>query len=423
MTATVTVTAIGSGGDGLADDGGERLYIPHGAPGDRLVVEREGKAGDGWRARIVEHLADGPDRVPPACRHFGDCGGCSLQHVSAAAYQAWKRDRVVEALARQGIDTACIAPLVPAAPGDRRRLRLAVRPMGVRLLLGFNAAASHRIVEVTECPVAAPALATLLPRLRTALAPVWPRRKDGDIALTLTEGGVDLLLVVPGEFTGAARTALARLAEELDLARLSIAPDDRTLAEPIAIRRPPAVRFGPAAVVPPPGGFLQAGLAAERTLAGLVAEAIPAGAVVGDLHAGCGTFALAVASRARRVRAFDRDGPALDALLAGARAAGLGAKVAVERRDLDRRPLTTRDMRDWTAAILDPPRAGAAAQAATLAGAAVPIVVYVSCNPATFARDAAVLASGGLRPQRITPVDQFLWSPHVELVAVFRRSA
>ncbi len=423
MTEEVTVTAIGGGGDGLAMRGGDRLFIPFAVPGDRLEVAREAKAGDGWRARIVRRLEDGPDRAEPACRHFTDCGGCTLQHLAQPAYQRWKHERVTEALRRAGLDAGVVGPLVTTVAGDRRRLRLAARPMGGRLVLGLNAPGSHRIVEIVECPIAAASLAAIVPRLRRGLAPVWPRRAEGDVALTLTEGGIDVLLIVRADFTAAARTLLAALADELDLARLSIARDDRSLPEPVAIRRPPVVRFGQAAVVPPPGGFLQAGLAAEDVLAGLVADAVPDGAVVGDLHAGCGTFALRVAGKARRVRAFDQDGPALDALVAGARAGGLGAKVTAERRDLDRRPLSAKDMRDWTVAILDPPRAGAAAQADALAGSTVPRVVYVSCNPASFARDAARLVAGGLVLERVTPVDQFLWSTHVELVAVFHRFA
>ncbi|WP_374448889.1 class I SAM-dependent RNA methyltransferase [Stella sp.] len=423
-TVEVTVTGLGAGGDGLAaaPDGG-RLYIPCAAPGDRLQVAPGEKAGDGRRARVVARLADGPDRAAPACRHFGDCGGCALQHLADPAYRDWKRGRVVEALRRQGLDPGTVEALVPAVAGDRRRIRLAARPAGGRLVLGFNAAHSHRIVEIAECPVAAPALVRLLPLVRDRLAPLWPRGQAGDVALTLTDGGADLLLIVAGTFTPAARTGLARLAEDLDLARVAIAPDDRTVAEPVAIRRAATVRFGPAAVAVPPGGFLQAGIAAERALVDRVLAAVPDGAVVGDLHAGSGTFALALAPRAKRVFAFDRDGPALDALVAAARSAGLGAKVQAERRDLDRRPLTAREVRSWTAAVLAPPRAGALGQAAAIAASAVPLVLYVSCNPVSFARDAAALAAAGLGLERVTPVDQFLWSPHVELVAVFRRSA
>lgn len=424
MTVAVTVTALGAGGDGLAaaPDGG-RLYIPYAAPGDRLVVEPGAKAGDGRRASIVERLDDGPERVAPPCRHFGDCGGCALQHIADAPYRDWKRGRVVDALRRCGFAADLVGELVPATPGDRRRIRLSVRPAGKRLVLGFNAAASHRIVAVEECPVAAPALVRLLPPLRERLAPLWPRGRAGDLALTLTGGGVDLLLVVAGELDAGARVELARIAEELDLARISLAADDRAAPEPIAVRRPATMRFGPAAVAVPPGGFLQAGAQSERVLVELVLAAVPDGAVVGDLHAGSGTFALALAPRAKRVHAFDRDGPALAALLAGARAAGIGPKVTAERRDLDRRPLARHETRSWTAAVLDPPRAGALAQAEAIARSAVPLVVYVSCNPASFARDAAAMAAHGLHLQQATPVDQFLWSPHVELVAVFRRSA
>ncbi|MCC7272570.1 MAG: class I SAM-dependent RNA methyltransferase [Alphaproteobacteria bacterium] len=423
MSEVVTVAGLGVAGDGIAVVAGERLFIPYAVPGDRLAVRREGRRGEGWRARIVERLADGPDRAPPSCRHFGTCGGCALQHLAEPAYRAWKQRRATDAVARHGLDPAIVAPLVPTVPGDRRRIRLAARRIAAGLVLGFNAAESHRIIEIAECPVAAPALAVLLPGLRRGLTPLWPAGAEGEVALTLTDAGVDVLVILPAPLDAAARTALAALAEALDLARLSVARGPAATPEPVVERRSPTVRFGTVDVVPPPAGFLQAGRAAERTLVGLVTDAVPADARVADLFAGCGTFSLALAGRARRVRAVDRDGPALDALATAARRAGLAGRVAVERRDLDRRPLGPAELADCDTVILDPPRAGAAAQAEALARSRAACVVYVSCNPATFARDAAHLAGGGLRAERVTPVDQFLWSPHVELVAVFRRSA
>lgn len=423
MSEEVTVTGLGAAGDGLAMAGGERVFVPFAVPGDRVAIRRTARRGDGWLAAVERRLADGPDRTEPLCRHFGVCGGCAVQHVAPDAYRAWKAAKVADALVRQGLDPDVLAPLVSCPPGDRRRIRLAGRRIAGGLVLGFNERASARIVDIAECPVSQPVLVRLLPELRAGLAPLWPAGAVGEVALTLTDGGVDALLVLDARPDAGWRAAAAALADRLDLARLSIARDAAAVPEPIAVRRPPILRFGDAAVTPPAGGFLQAGVAAERTLAELVGGAVPDDSRIVDLHAGCGTFSLALARRMRAVRAIDRDGPALDALAAAARAAGLGGRVVVERRDLDRRPIDPAELARVDVAILDPPRAGAAAQAEALARSKLTAIVYVSCNPATFARDAAVLVAGGLALRRVTPVDQFLWSPHVELVAEFHRSA
>ncbi|MGE0723410.1 MAG: class I SAM-dependent RNA methyltransferase [Alphaproteobacteria bacterium] len=419
----VEIATLGAGGDGIAEADGERLYVPLSVPGDRLVVRLEAARGDGRRARIVRRIADGPARRDAPCGHFGDCGGCALQHLSTGVYADWKRGRVVECLAQRGLDPGVVGPPVAAPPGDRRRLRVTAERVGGRLVIGLNARESHRIVAIAECPVAAPPLVQVLPLLRAGLASLWPARAKGTIALTLTETGIDMLLAVPIRLDAPARARLAAIADAADLARLSVAAGEDDAPEPIAVRRTPRITFGDVAVAPPPGSFLQAGAAAEGALVEAVRAAIPDRARIADLFAGCGTFTFPLARHARRLVAVDRDGPAIDALDAAARAAGLGGRLAVQRRDLDRRPLAGAELAAFDVVLLDPPRAGAAAQARALAMAAMATVVYVSCNPATFARDARTLVDGGLALDGVVPVDQFLWSTHVELVAVFRRPA
>ncbi|WP_051341336.1 class I SAM-dependent RNA methyltransferase [Azospirillum halopraeferens] len=413
----VTIGAVGARGDGLAELDGTRLFVPLTVPGDRVRVRPGESRGDGVRAELLEVLEPGPGRGTPACRHFGTCGGCTLQHLDDAAYAAWKLEAVHAALARAGLEGVPVAPLARTAPGGRRRARFAALKRGKRVWLGFNERASHRLVDLEVCPVLAPRLAALLPPLRAALAAVLPDGGACDVVAADPEGGIDLLLVGPRRLARAARERLTALGAEHGIARLSWQPDDRGVPEPVAHLRPVTVRFAGVPVVPPPGGFLQASAAGEAALTAAVLDAVGDGARrVADLFAGIGTFAIPLAQRSS-VHAVEGDGAAVAAL---ARAAG-GLRLTTERRDLFANPLTAKELARFDAVVFDPPRAGAAAQAAELAAGKVPLVVAVSCNPATFARDARTLADGGYALRRVYPVDQFLWSAHLELVGVFAR--
>ncbi|HET6522843.1 MAG TPA: RsmD family RNA methyltransferase [Geminicoccaceae bacterium] len=429
----IEVEAIGARGDGVArpPGGAGPVYVPLALPGDRLRVRLEARRGDGWAAREVEALARAP-RANPACGHFGDCGGCALQHLPTPAYLEWKRRRVVDALARRGLAGAVevVAPPRAAPPGSRRRARLRFDGRsrqsggggGVRL--GFRARASHRTVDVRACAVLLPSILALLPPLRRALSGLEFARDGGEALVTATDGGLDVLLTAPREPGLADRERLAAFAAALDLARLAWRREAGTAAEPIAARRAATVGFGGVAVEPPPGAFLQATAFGEAALREEVLGAVGAGMRLADLFAGCGALGLpAAAARGVALEAFEAEAAMVDALARAARAAGLGQRVRAAARDLERDPLRPEELGRFDVVVLDPPRAGARAQSEALAASPVPVVLMASCDPATFARDARLLVDGGYVLERVVPIDQFLWSGQVELIATFRRKA
>ncbi|MGC2854145.1 class I SAM-dependent RNA methyltransferase [Novispirillum sp. DQ9] len=408
---TVTAGALGARGDVQAENAGQKLYVPFALPGETVEVRPGAPRGDGRAAELVRVMTPSAERVAPPCPHFGTCGGCALQHMAPAAEAAWKRDLVVTALARRGLDVP-VAATVSIAPGTRRRATLGTRRTKGGVILGFKERQSHTLIDVTACPVLRPELQALLPALRRALAAVVPAGAAGDAQVQWTDSGADLRLDLPAAPDLAGREALAALAEALDLARFHIRVDG--LAEPVAVRRPPLVHFGGVAVNLPPGAFLQPSAEGEHALRDLVLAGLDGveGAVA-DLFCGLGTFALPLAER-HAVFAADGDGPAVGALAATGR-----VRTAV--RDLFADPLAGKDLAPFSAVVFDPPRAGAREQAEALAAAGPAVVVAVSCAPATFARDARALVDGGYVLENVTPVDQFAWSAHVELVAVFRR--
>lgn len=412
MRREVVVAELGARGDGLARDDEGLIYVAGAAPGDRALVEIVGRRGDARTARIVELREAGPERVAPPCAHYGVCGGCALQHLSAAFNAAWKREQVVRALARRGFEAPPVAETVATPPASRRRARFGARRLRQGVVLGFNERASSRIVDLAECRVLRPALVALLPPLRGFLMAALRPGEVADAQATESETGLDVWLESPRAPTREARQAAVAFATDQDLAR--IAWND----EIVLRRRPPLFTFGGVAVEPPPGAFLQASADGEQALASRVLADVGEARRVADLFCGIGTFALPLSARAR-VAAFDADAAMTAALGAAARAAQ--RPLAAERRDLFRRPLQPDELAPFEAVVFDPPRAGAQRQAEALAVSRVPVVVAVSCDPATFARDARVLANGGYALEQVTPVDQFVWSPHVELVATFRR--
>jgi len=422
-TVEVEIGEVGARGDGVAMVDGRRVYVPLTLPGERVRIglPAAGPGTDPLRAVAEEILAPAPDRVAPPCPHFGACGGCALQHMAGDSYADWKRAQVVRALARHGLGAAPVAAVVRVPPGDRRRATLLAerRPGGVAL--GFHARASRRVVDVGDvCPVLDPTLCRLLPGVREMLAGVLAAARRIGVGLALTESGPDLLLVCREEPSRADRERLADFASEAGLARIAWRGTEDDAAEPIVQARPVLQSWGGVPVALPPGAFLQASPTAEAALTGFVLESVGEAGAVADLYAGCGTFSLPLAARAR-VRAVEVDRAATEALRAAANAHGLAGRLEVERRDLARRPLLADELARFDAVVFDPPRAGARPQTAALAASKVPVVVAVSCNPATFARDARLLADGGYRLERVLPVDQFLWSPQVELAALFRR--
>ncbi len=418
-TVILTIDRIGGGGDGIAEHEGRPVYVPLTVAGDVVRARLDGRRGDGLTASLVEIMTAGPRRQAPSCAHFGDCGGCALQHLDEESYRAWKWTRVHTALSRRGLGDVPITPVVSTPQADRRRATLAARQTAAGLVLGFNERRQHRIVDQRECPVLLPALAGLIPALRQVLQRILAPGEGADVMLAALDGGTDVTIVAKGDPDLAAREILAVFADEADLARIAW-QTGKTPPEPVAQRRPCTVSFDGASVAVPGGAFLQASATGEAALTRNVLEAVDEAAHVGDLFAGLGTFTFPLARRSR-VHAVDSDGDAVAALDAAARLRYPTGQIAVERRNLNRDPLSADELGRFDAVVFDPPRAGAGAQAAELARSAVPVVAGVSCNPISFARDAATLVAGGYALEGVTPVDQFLWSEHVELVGVFRR--
>ncbi len=421
----VTIEGVGARGDGYATVDGAIVYVPFTLTGDRVRVRVTGARAGGAKGEVIELLTEGPGRAEPPCPHFGPCGGCTVQHLDPEAYVAWKAALLPQALAHRGFKDVRIAPMVRVAPGTRRRAVLAAVRRGGRVLLGFHERQSHAVVDLTTCLLLTPRLAALLPSLRLALAEVLADSASAAVTLTETEEGPDVLIGAPGQPGLAAREALVRFAETADLARLSWreAGDEGIAnpAEPVVVRRPPRVRFGAVSVEPAPGAFLQPSVAGQAALSEAVLAYLPAPCEkIADLYCGSGAFTFPLSARAR-VLAVDAADEAVAARWATAPRADMAGRLAVELRDLAREPLLAEELAPFDAVVFDPPRAGAREQAVQLAGSKVPRVIAVSCNPNSFARDARILADGGYRLLEVTPVDQFAWSGHLELVAKFVR--
>jgi 23S rRNA (uracil1939-C5)-methyltransferase len=410
---SLSVTAVGAGGDGVAMQDGVRHFVPHALPGETVIAVPRSRTAEGVRCSLLRVEVASPRRVEPFCPVFGRCGGCAFQHWRREDLAAWKRERVVAALRQRGFAEPPVAAVLSCPEKTRRRATLALKDGRI----GFSEAASHAVVAVETCPVLRPELARLIAPLRRVLAPLT---REAAIALTWTDSGADVLVRAAAEPGGwEERQALADFAAAHDLARLSW--DSGAGAVPVAAARPPAMRFGGVAVGFPEAAFLQPSAEGEAALRGAVLDALGEAAHVADLFCGLGTFALPIACTAERVAAADADGAAVAALQAAVAANRLAKRISVAVRDLFREPLTAAELSGLDAVVFDPPRAGAAAQAKEIAASDLPLAVAVSCNPATFARDARILADGGFSLVGAIPVDQFPLSPHLEVVATFRR--
>lgn len=420
--ADLTIESVGVRGDGIAWYRGEEIYVPFTAPGDRLRAVLGPRCGDGRSARIADLTAPG-ERAPAACPHFGTCGGCALQHLMPNAYADAKLGVLLSALAQHGIDAADVAPLRRLAPGTRRRARLSLgrpRNPAARALVGFNRRASHQIVDMRACAILHPALAALVMPLRRCVPQLLAPGTAGAATITLAAAGIDVLLDLPAapDLTGV--ETLADFAATEDLARLAWRTPETNDPVPAAIRRPVQANFAGVPVDLPYDVFLQASAEADSVLTDAVLAGLGEPRRIVDLFAGIGTFTFALAQRGK-VLAVEASAPALTALATAARRAGLENRIGTLRRDLEQRPMQPDELGDADAVVFDPPRAGAKSQSRALAGSSVPVIIAVSCNPATFARDARTLIDGGYRLIGIQPFDTFVWSPHLELVAAFER--
>ncbi|MGO4523743.1 class I SAM-dependent RNA methyltransferase [Microvirga sp. 2MCAF35] len=409
MAEQVIIRRLGAKADGIADTPAGPVFVPKVLPGETVTIER-----DGSHARLVSVDVASPERETPFCPYFDECGGCATQHMKHGFYQAWKQETLVHTL-RQARVEAPVEPLIDAHGEGRRRVTLHVRFPDRAMHVGFMAPRSHQIVEIAFCPITEPALREKAPAVARVIGEhLKGPRKPLDVQITTTQTGFDVDVRGYGPLKDQDRLRLIDLAASLDLSRLSVHGDV------IVERRPPAIMMGRAAVVPPAGSFLQATQLGEETLANLVMDACARAKRVADLFAGAGPFALRLAEKVD-VHAVEFDKGAMTALEKAARATPGLRRVTTEARDLFRRPLLTPELNTYDAVVLDPPRAGAEAQAKQLAVSKVPLVVSVSCDAATFARDAAILMSSGYRLERVIPVDQFKHSPHLEVVGILRR--
>lgn len=414
------VESLGARGDGIARHGEDRVFLPFTLPGDRVRARLEHAGSEGIAGSVVEVLQPGPGRAEPACRHFGDCGGCALQHLDAGFYSEWKTDLLRAALARKGLSDGTMEPLVPGRPGLRRRADFTALRRREGVTLGFNARMTHRVVDLAECPILLPEIVALIPALRTLCEAILAVAGKAELVVAATDGGLDLLVVDAGGLGLKRREALVAFADEHDLARVSHRHPRQGGPELVVERRPVTMRFGDVAVPIPPGAFLQATAEGEAALTAVVTEAARDAVTIADLYCGCGTFTFPLAATGAAVHAVDGLDWQIRVVERAARAAILN-RVTAEVRDLSKRALQPAQLAAYDAVVFDPPRAGAAVQAQALAESNVQTVIGISCNPASFARDARILVDGGFHIERVVPVDQFLWSPHLELAAVFRR--
>jgi 23S rRNA (uracil1939-C5)-methyltransferase len=412
MVERLEIKRLGRRGEGIADSPAGPLYVPYVLPGE--TAEVDAWPGHPDRRRLVRVDVASPERVAPICPHFGVCGGCALQHWDLARYRDWKRGLVLEALAWVGIDAPVDDVIDAHGEGRRRAVFHARRSQRDVLEVGFAALRTHQLVAIDRCPVLAPSLDGAVPAAWSVAEMLERTRKPLDIQVTASETGLDIDVRGSGPLSAARGAELAQVAERLKLARLT------RHGELIAQRATPTLSIGRARVALPPGCFLQPTAAGEAALAALVAEGCGEAKEIADLFAGVGPFALRLAERVR-VTAIDSDQAAIAALKRAAETTSGRKPVATEVRDLFRRPLMAAELKRYDCVVFDPPRQGAEAQACTLAASGVPVVVAVSCNPTTFARDARILVDGGYRLKRVTPVDQFRYSFHVELVGRFER--
>jgi 23S rRNA (uracil1939-C5)-methyltransferase len=421
----LTIESLGARGDGVGRGAdGAPVFVAGALAGEKVRVRLLPEKG---RAALVAVCDPAPSRAAPPCPHFLDCGGCAAQHMNDGTYENWKRGLVVEALARAGV-AANVGPVFRVPAASRRRARFFAARVGKSAVIGFQAVASHRIVDMSACPALEPALFALVAPLRAFFADVLAPGTRAEAEAQVVNGALDVVMRLARPLDRALNDKLLRLAGEAKIARIGWqrlrkgrGPGGEV--EPVAQFAPVQAVFGGMKAALPPLAFLQASRAGEAALVAAVLARIEDGARIADLYAGAGTFTLPLTARAKRVAAFDGAADLVAALEQAARSGGVGERVAATARDLERRPLRAQELEGFDTVVFDPPRGGAEAQTRQIAESKVRNVVAVSCNPVSFARDAKILIDGGFEIGPVMPVDQFVWTRHMELVAGFTRAA
>ncbi len=411
-TQSVTITSLGAQGDGLALIDNAPVHVGFALPGERITIEVHKNKG-----HLVSIDEPSAQRVSAPCPYFGpkgkNCGGCALQHLDMDAYNLWKRQLVVDALSARGIEVP-VDPIEPCLPGSRRRAVFTVAPSKTGLRMGFNQAGSHTLVEIDNCAVLTPGISGSLERLR-ALAKFLVRgTKPFKLHVLETLTGLDVSVENISQLSDKQRQRVTEMALQLGFSRLSLG------SEILVESHSPTLKFADVQVAPPPGSFVQSTIHAQNFMSDIVADHMKGAKRVADLFSGCGTFTFALA-RHCATHAVEAEAPAVAALDRAARHAQGLKPITTEQRDLYRRPLQVKELKKINGVVFDPPRAGAEAQAQELAASKVSRIAAVSCNPATLARDLRHLIDGGFKIKSVKPVDQFLWSPHVEVVVLLER--
>ena len=409
MSEPLTIDRLGAKGDGVADTDAGPAYLPFTLPGETVTVDGIAKA----RPRLAGIVTASPHRVTPPCPHFGTCGGCDLQHAGDDLYRAFKRGLVVDALARVGIETD-IADLVPCAPHSRRRVALTALRGEAGVALGFNARGSNAVVDIAVCPIALPAIEAALPDLKALARILVDRKRPLRLVVTATGEGLDIAAEGAGKLSEGTRRKAIAFSLDKGFARLTIDGERQMIS------RAPTLPVGDLAVEIPAGSFVQAVAATEAAMAEAVVAHLAGARKVADLFAGFGAFALRLAPHSA-VHAVEAEAAPLVAMDAAWRLRPGLKPLTTERRDLYRRPIPAKEFRFYDAVVFDPPRAGAEAESRELAASKIGRVAAVSCNPVTLARDLALLVTAGFKVERVIPYDQFLWSHHVEAVALLSR--
>lgn len=414
---TVTITGIGANGDGIGTHGGKPVYVPKTMTGDTVRVRIEHSNAQGHQARLVSVVSGADGRAIPPCPHFIRCGGCSLQHLPEDAYRDWKITRTKATLEQAGIIPEMWEEPIFIPAATRRRTTLAAFKNGKDIRLGYHEPRSNNILSIETCPVLEPLLEQTIAAMRPYLPHLLPERKAVDITLQ-NAGGLDLALTGAwhgkGGFSFDQMQTLTDMAEALNIARISVREKEFSEAEVLFTRAPIIKHFGTLCVALPPAAFLQASSAGENALVQTVIRHIKDARNIADLFSGCGTFTGHFLETGAHVHAVDGDAAAIHAL-----AATTHPKLSTQKRNLFKNPLTVKDLEKFDAVVFDPPRAGAKEQAEILAHAKIPLIIGVSCNPASFARDAKILQNGGYALKSLTLVDQFVWSTHAELIGIF----
>ncbi len=416
----LTIQALGGLGDGIAQVEGVPVFVPHTAPGERVLATILSTGREGCRAVVKARLSPGADSIAPACQHFGQCGGCALQHLRAEAYGAFKRGILLRCVERLGYNTAQVAPLVEARPGARRRADFAISVRKGAVRIGFHAPRSHEIIDLQHCPVTADAILAILPAFRACAESLKKPGNVRGLMVTNTGRGLDLLVQVAVRPSAGDRVKLVAFAQTAPVLRLSLQWGE--VQERLAQSDEVTLDFGGVAVELGAGAFLQATALGQAALTERVLAHTEGCGLVADLYCGSGTYSFPLAKAGHRVRAYEGSTESITALRNAARRAGLEGTVEAEVRDLFRHPLPPAELARFDAVVINPPRNGALPQFQALAQSGVKRIVVVSCNPATFERDAQELKRAGYGLLEAVPIDQFTWSPHLELVAAFVNS-